>query len=93
MTRKKSAAALLFCAVCLSGSVAAYAAVETSAETAWKETTPYLASGSAQIDAEAEGWVEEDDGMHYYEDGIEVTGQGFQIEGKWYYFDENGVSM
>ena len=40
-----------------------------------------------------DGWVEESDGMHFYVAGAEITAQGYKIDGSWYYFDENGVSM
>ena len=40
-----------------------------------------------------DGWVEESDGMHFYVAGVEITAQGYKIDGSWYYFDENGVSM
>ena len=45
------------------------------------------------VDTVLNGWIEESDGMHYYIDGTETISQGVKIEGKWYYFNENGVSM
>lgn len=38
-------------------------------------------------------WVEEDDGRHYYVDGVELLDKGYKVEGYWYYFDVSGVMV
>ena len=57
------------------------------------EQTPTAQSENIRPNAVLDGWIEESDGMHYYIAGTESINQGLRIEGKWYYFDENGVSM
>ena len=60
--------------------------------------TPEIPEGTETISvkflwkATKVGWVEEENGWRYYEDGGFVTGWKKLDRGQWYYFDENGIA-
>ena len=50
------------------------------------------ADGSNEVEsAKQNGWVDEADGRHYYEDGVEVVNRYVHDNDKWYWMDKNGV--
>ena len=55
--------------------------------------TSTVPTETIQANTALDGWVEESDGMHYYINGTEIVNRGYKIEDKWYYFNEDGVSM
>ncbi len=40
-----------------------------------------------------EGWVEDFDGMRYYEGGVMVTSKWIKTDGKWYYVEADGLMV
>ena len=50
------------------------------------------ADGGNEVDSTIQnGWVDEADGRHYYEDGVEVVNRFVHDDNKWYWMDENGI--
>ena len=78
------------CAGCVSIANPGYASAAELSDSALSDAAT---AGAIQTTSVLDGWVEENDGMHYYIEGVESISQGLRIDGKWYYFDENGVSM
>ena len=85
--KKKMTGVLLCCVLISVGSVTANAT-----DGQWNESS-IVSESSKNADSVLNGWIEESDGMHYYIEGIEVISQGVEVEGNWYYFNENGISI
>lgn len=52
---------------------------------------PEESSENSGITEEKNGWVEESDGIHYYQEGKDLRNAGYSLDGYWYYFDADGV--
>ena len=51
---------------------------------------PEESSENSGITEEKNGWVEESDGIHYYQEGKDLRNAGYSLDGYWYYFVSSG---
>ena len=51
---------------------------------------PEESSENSGITEEKNGWVEESDGIHYYQEGKDLRNAGYSLDGYWYYLHKDG---